>query len=176
MRVEQTVLVALVTGVLTAATALTASWLTARATIRAARVQVESAVALQRRERTRELRRTAYVEFVTVVSEFRWRTRELARRAASGDPTALVEYRGTRNDAGRELARARYVVHMEGPDPMRQAADRVRGAVDRLADDVDVALGLSDADQIRATVRDSRAALRQRTEEFLALAQETLTG
>jgi hypothetical protein len=172
--VDPTVQVALATGLLTAATALTASWLTGRSTIRAARMQAEFAAANHRSDRSREMRRAAYVDYITYVAQVRWRTRDLVRRAASGDATALAEFRSNRNDVGHELARRRYVVHLEGPASMQQAVDEVQEAINRLADELDVALGLTDPAQIRAMVEDSRTAIRHRTETLIDCARQAL--
>ena len=109
---QQTFLITLTTGILTAAAVLTASWLTSRATIAATRLQVTSHEESQRRDRTRESRRSAYVELLTLLAEVRWRSRDLVTRAAAGDATALTEYRAERNSAGREFPQRRYVVHL----------------------------------------------------------------
>jgi hypothetical protein len=171
---QQTVLVALTTGVLTAATALAASWLTSRATIKAARVNVEAVTESQRRDRTRELRRTAYVDLLTYVTEIRWRVRDLVERAAAGDETELSEFRNTRNSAGNELARRRYVVYLEGPESVQESAVRLQDAIDRLADDLDVALRLKDPAKIRAVVKESRDAVSRESHEFIRFARSAL--
>jgi hypothetical protein len=153
---EQTVLVALTTGVVTAGAALAASWLTSRATIKAARVHVESVAESQRPDRRRELRRTAYVDLLTYVTEIRWRARELVTRAAAGDATAQPEFDDRRNVAGSELARRRHIAYLEGPESVQESVGRLQGAIDQLAVDLGVGLSLKDPEAIRAAVRESR--------------------
>lgn len=167
-------MVALVTGILTASAALTASWLTSRATINAARLNVTTNAENQRRERARDLRRSAYVDLLTYVAEVRWRVRDLVHRAAAGDETALIEFRTERNAVGGELARRRYVVYLEGPESIRESVDRLQAALDLLGDDLDRALQLRDPDAIRAEVRAAREALSQETQAFIAQAQAAL--
>lgn len=171
---QQTVLIALITGVLTATAALTASWLTSRATIRAAQINVVSNAETQRRERARDLRRAAYVDLLTYVTEIRWRVRDLITRAASGDGTALTEFRSARNIVGGELARRRYVVYMVGPEPIREPVDRLQKALDLLADELERALQLNEPDEIRAAVRQSRDSISRETQEFILRAQAAL--
>lgn len=172
--VQQTVLVALVTGILTATAALTASWLTSRATIKAAQVNVKSAAEIQRQDRIRDLRRSAYVDLLIYVTQIRWRARDLVARAAAGDTTAVEEFRRERNATGSELERRRYVVHLEGPESIRASVDRLQGAIDQLADDLDVALGMADKDEIEAAARTARGAVRKESLEFLVQAQAVL--
>jgi hypothetical protein len=172
---QQTAVVALITGILTATVALMASWLTSRATISAARVNVTSNAQTQRRERARDLRRTAYVDLLTYVAEVRWRVRDLIHRAGAGDETALIDFRSGRNVVGGELARRRYVVYLEGPESIRQPVERLQAAFDRLGDDLDRALQLHDPDEIRAEARESRDALSRETQNFIVQAQAALT-
>jgi hypothetical protein len=59
---------ALWVAVLTGGTAVLASWVTSRGNARAARVQAEASAQNQQRSRSRETRRTAYLEFIEVAS------------------------------------------------------------------------------------------------------------
>ena len=166
---QQTVLVALVTGVLTATAALTASWLSSRSTIRAAELNIRFGSARARHEQ----RRTAYVDLLTSVTEIRWRTRDLAARAGAGDTTAVNDYRAWRGIAGNELARRRYVVELEGPDEVQKSVRQLNLAIDRFADDLDAALQLS-GPEVRAAIRDSRAAVGRASQSFLETARAAL--
>jgi hypothetical protein len=138
---QDTVWVALTTGVVTAATALAASWLTGQASVKAARVQVEAVADGQRRDRLHMSRRTAYAELLTYVTEVRWMAGDLIQRAAAGDNTALDTFRSTRRDVGRELARRRYLVFLEGPESIADAISRLQSAIDHLDDTLEAALG-----------------------------------
>src|SRR4051794_23100527 len=128
-RMQQTFLIASTTGAITAFAALMASWLTGRATIRAAHLQVTANAETQRRDRTRELRRSAYVDLLTYITEIQWRARDVVRRAVAGDEAALSDYRGVRNVIGSEFARRRYIVQLEGPKSVEESVSRIRNAV-----------------------------------------------
>src|SRR4051812_17187305 len=68
--------------------------------------------------------------------------RDFVTRASAGDDTALIEFRASRNATGNELERRRFVVHMEGPESVRESVDCLQHAIDRLADGLETALQL----------------------------------
>lgn len=76
---------ALRVAVLTGGTAVAASWVTSRGNARAARIQAEASAQAQQLSRAREVRRTAYLEFIEqahITGELHWRLGDIYAQLA----------------------------------------------------------------------------------------------
>ncbi|WP_200308426.1 hypothetical protein [Streptomyces adelaidensis] len=118
---------------LTAGTAVLASWVTSRGTSRAARIQADTTASAQRVERLREVRRTAYAEFIEQaqrLSEVHWKVSDVVRGAEAGiGPEQIEELRRLRDRQREEYAALRHrtwIVSLEGPDEVAELANAVR--------------------------------------------------
>jgi hypothetical protein len=174
--VELTFWVAVLTGSLTAGTALLASWLAGRATIAAAQINVESMADNRRRDHMRELRRSAYVEYIAYTTHLLWRARDAERRAGAGDSTARTQFIENRSGIGNELARLHLVVYLEGSETVQDSASRLRQSFNRLAQDLDTALRLNDPHQIRLVLGESVRIVSSNIDDFLQAARVDLNG
>jgi hypothetical protein len=119
-------------GVLTAGTAVVASWVTSRGTARAARIQAETAATTQQADRIRSARRAAYVDVIEQaqhMGELYWKVTD-----AQDDPDedhrlgALRELRLRLRDEYAVLRHRVWVVELEGPEEVAAAANRLRRA------------------------------------------------
>jgi hypothetical protein len=127
--VDSTVLVALLTG----GTAVLASWVTSRGNARAARIQVEASAQAQQHGRLREIRRTAYLEFIEqahITGELYWRLGDVyAQLTDPGDQLFRIqELRSDLRDAFDPLMRCARTILLEGPAPVAAAAEAVKQA------------------------------------------------
>ncbi|MER5483885.1 hypothetical protein ABT024_11775 [Streptomyces sp. NPDC002812] len=117
-------------GVLTAGTAVVASWVTSRGTARAARIQAETTAAVQRMDQRRTARRNAYadvIEQAQKMGDLYWKVNDAH---ADPDPeartAALKDLRLRLRDAYAELRHLVRIVELEGPAEVAAAADRLR--------------------------------------------------
>lgn len=120
---DSTVWVAVFTG----GTAVMASWVTTLGNARAARVQAETSVQAQHRDRVRSSRRNAYLDLMEqahVTGELYWRVGDayvqLVDRAAR--LTRIEELRTQLRNVFDPLMRCVRVIVLEGPDTVAQAA------------------------------------------------------
>jgi hypothetical protein len=116
---------------LTAGTAVLASWVTSRGTARAAQIQAHTAERTQRAVRVSEARRSAYVSLIEQahrMAELYWKVSDI--HGAAGPRTeqlpALKEVRaGLREEYGK-LRHFIWVITLEGPDDVAEAAENLR--------------------------------------------------
>ncbi|MER5866205.1 hypothetical protein [Kitasatospora sp. NPDC002040] len=117
-------------GVLTAGTAVVASWVTSRGTARAARIQAETTAAVQRADQRHTMRRSAFadvIEQAQKMGDLYWKVNDAH---ADPDPesraAALKDLRLRLRDAYATLRHLVRVVELEGPQEAAAAADRLR--------------------------------------------------
>ncbi|MFI5802488.1 hypothetical protein [Streptomyces sp. NPDC051561] len=116
---------------LTAGTAVLASWVTSRGTARAARIQVTAAERMQRSARVSEVRRSAYVSLIEQahkMAELYWAVSDIS---ASGGTRAeqvpaLKEIRASLREEYGRLRHCIWVISLEGPDEVAEAAEALR--------------------------------------------------
>jgi hypothetical protein len=124
---------ALWVAVLTGGTAVLASWVTSGGNARAARVQAEASARAQQHSRVREIRRTAYLEFIEqahITGELHWKVGDIFAQAAGPDDqlARIQQLRIDLRDAFDPLMRCARVVLLEGPAPVAEAAEAVQQA------------------------------------------------
>ncbi|MFE9094291.1 hypothetical protein [Streptomyces sp. NPDC007264] len=115
---------------LTAGTAVLASWVSSRGTARAARIQADTTTRAQRVERLRETRRAAYAQLMERaqrMGDLYWKVSDLC---ASGDLgprlPELARLRNLLRDEYSGLRHCTWVVSLEGPSEVADAADTLR--------------------------------------------------
>ncbi|MEI5101038.1 hypothetical protein RB200_23915 [Streptomyces sp. PmtG] len=117
-------------GVLTAGTAVVASWVTSRGTSRAARIQAESAAESQQADRLRAARRGAYVDVIEQaqrMGDLYWQVTDLpGDLAGEARREALKDLRLRLREAYALLRHRVWVVDLEGPPEVAEAANRLR--------------------------------------------------
>jgi hypothetical protein len=117
---------------LTAGTAVLASWVTSWGTTRAARIQADTVTTAQREERRREARRTAYADLIEQAQRLGDLYRKVSDLPAGGDTEALrarlVELRERQRDEYARLRHCVWIVSLEGPAKVADAADTLRHA------------------------------------------------
>ncbi|WP_225851215.1 hypothetical protein [Streptomyces sp. HPF1205] len=117
----------------TGATAVLASWVTSQGNARASRIQAEASARAQQHGRTREARRTAYLELMEqahVIGEFYWRLGDVYVQIPDADAqfVRLEQLRGDLRDAFDPLMRCVRVVVLEGPLQVAEAAEALQQA------------------------------------------------
>jgi len=116
---------------LTAGTAVLASWVTSRGTARAAQIQAHTAEKTQRAVRVGETRRSAYVSLIEQahrMAELYWKVSDIHQSAGprTEQLPALKEVRtGLREEYGK-LRHFIWVITLEGPDDVSEAAEKLR--------------------------------------------------
>jgi len=119
-------------GVLTAGTAVVASWVTSRGTARAARIQAQLAASSQQTDRTRSARRAAYVEVIEQaqrMGDLYWKVTDAQDGPDDGDRLLVLrDLRLRLRDEYAVLRHRVWVVELEGPQEVAAAADRLRRA------------------------------------------------
>ncbi|GAA0903820.1 hypothetical protein [Virgisporangium aurantiacum] len=171
---QETVLIALTTGVLTGVTALAASWLTSRGNVQAAQAQAEITAINHRQDRTRELRRAAYADFLAYANELHYLAHTVVGHAIAGDQAAVASIRAKRIEIFREFARRKSIVHLEGPTSLEGATLRVDHAFTRLADELTRALDEGPLDGIKDAIRPAARDVTDAAAHFLREARTAL--
>jgi hypothetical protein len=120
-------------ALLTGGTAVLASWVTSGGNARAARIQAEASARVQHHSRVREIRRTAYLEFIEqahITGELHWRVGDIfAQPSGPDDQRARIQQlRSDLRDAFDPLMRCARTVLLEGPTPVAEAAEAVQQA------------------------------------------------
>jgi hypothetical protein len=120
-------------AVLTGGTAVLASWVTSGGNARAARIQAEASARAQHHSRVREIRRTAYLEFIEqahITGELHWRVGDIFAQSAGPDDqlARIQQVRSDLRDAFDPLMRCARAVFLEGPAPVADAAEAVHQA------------------------------------------------
>ncbi|MBA2811724.1 hypothetical protein E0500_031485 [Streptomyces sp. KM273126] len=116
---------------LTAGTAVLASWVTSWGTTRAARIQADTVTTAQREERRREARRTAYanlIEQAQRMGDLYWKVTHARTDGTEADRARLVELRERQRDEYGKLRHCVWIVSLEGPETVADAADTLRHA------------------------------------------------
>src|SRR5262245_48700121 len=114
---------------LTAGTAVVASWVTSRGTARAARIQADTTSQAQRTERLREARRTAYahlIEQAQRMGDLYWKVSDLCADDVSQRLEELKSLRDSLRDEYSRLRHCSWIVSLEGPTEVADAADTLR--------------------------------------------------
>ncbi|GLX16822.1 hypothetical protein [Streptomyces lavendulae] len=123
-------------GALTALTALGASWITARATSRAALAQARTAARAQALREQRERRRSTYREMMGCAHAFFEVTWQIDAVDAAPDREAgdrlLAQMYEHMAPAIGNLNRANHEVRLDGPAAVSDASERVRQAARRV--------------------------------------------
>lgn len=141
-------------GVLTALTALGASWITARATSRAALGQARTAARADALREQRERRRSTYREMMACTHAFfevTWQIDavDAARDRESKDRLLTRMYEQTAPALGN-MNRANHEVRLDGPAEVSDASERVRQAARRVQPRLGELIGASAAEPRRA--------------------------
>jgi hypothetical protein len=170
---------ALWVAVLTGATAVLASWVTSRGNARAARIQAEASAQTQQQSRSRETRRTAYLEFIEqahIMGELYFRLGDVyAQLTDPGEQLARIQkLRADLRDAFDPLSRCARVIILEGPMPVVEAAEAVKQA----ASDANHTLWKISQDETGARERFDEAyrIFRARLSKFIESAQVAMSG
>ncbi|KOV65276.1 hypothetical protein [Streptomyces sp. MMG1121] len=123
-------------GILTALTALGASYITAQATFRAARAQVETTARAEALREERERRRAAYREMMSRVHAFNvvtWQIDDVdAARDRESKDRHLTQMYERIGPAIGDMNRAMHEVRLDGPASVSDAADHVRNMARRV--------------------------------------------
>lgn len=123
---------ALLVAALTGTTAVLASWVGSRGSTRAAQIQSETTRAAQEAENVRTSRRSAYVEVIRKAHIMGERFIDVLPAVSSSEPTArtsaLREVQQQHAQHHAEMMRAIHAAHLEGPDDVVRAADRLERA------------------------------------------------
>jgi len=170
---------ALWVAMLTGGTAVVASWVTSRGNARAARIQAEASAQTQQQSRSRETRRTAYLEFIEqahITGELYWRLGDVYAQLTDPDEqlVRIQRLRADLRDAFDPLSRCTRVIILEGPGSVVEAAETVKQAA-------------SDANRIRWDISRAETGARERFDEayrifrmrlsqFIEAAQASMAG
>ncbi|MFF1675142.1 hypothetical protein ACFVYG_03735 [Streptomyces sp. NPDC058256] len=124
---------ALWVAILTGGTAISASWVTSRGSRQAAREQAEIVATTQRRDRLREIRRTAYLDLIQHTQrqrEILEKIREIVQFTDSEQRLGGLreQFRAAQHGYDEYLNLAR-VVEVEGPPQVIERAERLRKAL-----------------------------------------------
>src|SRR5262249_39781471 len=109
------------------------SWVTSRGNARAARVQAEASELSHRQTRIREIRRTAYLDFIEqahITGELYFRLGDVYAKLSDDDDrlAGIQQLRSHLRDAFDPLMRSARLVALEGPAAVAEAAEAVRHA------------------------------------------------
>ncbi|MEV6171447.1 hypothetical protein AB0L99_24865 [Streptomyces sp. NPDC051954] len=116
---------------LTAGTAVLASWVTSRGTARAAQIQAMATERTQRTVRVSEARRAAYVSLIEQahkMAELYWEVSDIHGSAVSRTEQlpALKQVRANLREEYGKLRHFIWVINLEGPDDVAEAAENLR--------------------------------------------------
>ncbi|MFI1094810.1 hypothetical protein [Streptomyces sp. NPDC020917] len=132
-------------GILTALTALAASYITARATFRAARAQAETTTRAEALREQRERRRSAYREMMSCAHAFNevtWQIDDVdAADDREGKVRLLTRMYARIGPAIGDMNRAMHEVRLDGPPEVSDAADHVRNMGRRVQQHLKALLG-----------------------------------
>lgn len=164
-------------GILTGVTALAASSITARATLRAAQAQVETTTTAEALREQRERRRSAYRDMMSCAHAFNevtWQIDDVdAAQDREGKERLLARMHERIGPAIGDMNRAMHEVRLDGPPEVSDAADQVRDMARRVQQQLKALLGDGSPerrDAYDAAYRDFRDAY----VTFIGLAREAL--
>lgn len=164
-------------GVLTALTALGASYITARATLRAARAQVEATTRAEALREQRDRRRAAYRKMLARVHAFNVITWQIDDVDAASDRESRERLLALMHErigpAIGDMNKAMYEVRLDGPVGVSDAADRVRDAARRVQHMLKPLIG-DDGPERRSAYDDAYREFRGEYLMFIGLAREAL--
>ncbi|WP_328974200.1 hypothetical protein [Streptomyces canus] len=164
----------LATGVLTAVTALSASWVTSRGATRAARVKAQSEALELRHGQLGDSRRASYAALLNCVIDMRWQLIAAMNFAEAGDAVAADSIMDTRNNMVAELHRHRTVVLLAGPRTLTGDATALTHAAVQLMLDLERALSGPQPSDMEMLLGPSMARLNDATDRFIQSAQDIL--
>ncbi|MFF4186610.1 hypothetical protein ACFYZ9_25840 [Streptomyces sp. NPDC001691] len=152
-------------GILTALTALGASSITARATLRAAQAQVATTAKAEALREQRERRRSAYRELMSCAHAFNtvtWQIDDVdAAHGRESKERLLTRMCERIGPAIGDMNRAMHEVRLDGPAEVSDAADHVRNTARRVQRSLRALVGdqsVERRDAYDAAYRDFRAA------------------
>jgi hypothetical protein len=115
---DNSLLVAVLTGMTAIAASSLASWLTSRGNAHAARIQVDATAEAQRREGIRQTRRAAYLGLIEQAQAVADGLRGVDGLSATECEAALAAH----DDRHQQLRRAVPLIDLEGPPPVQISA------------------------------------------------------
>lgn len=164
-------------GILTALTALGASYITARATTRAARAQVEVTTMAEALREERERRRSAYREMMSCAHAFNvvtWQIDDVdAARDRESKDRLLTQMYERIGPAIGDMNRAMHEVRLDGPAVVSDAADHVRNMARRVQQFLKALIG-DDASESRDAYDAAYRDFREAYVRFIGLARGAL--
>ncbi|QKG22367.1 hypothetical protein [Actinomadura verrucosospora] len=164
-------------GVLTALTALGASYVTSRATLRAALAQARTTTLAQALREQSDRRRSAYREMMTCVhafNEITWQIDEVdAAPDRAGRDRLLTRMHERIGPAIGDMNRAMHEVRLDGPAEVSAAADRVRDLARRVQSLLKALIG-DDGPERREAYDAAYRDFREAYVTFIGLAREAL--
>ena len=165
---------ALIAGVLTASTALAASWVTSKGNLEATRVKAQAEAAEVRLERLRDSRRASYANFLGNVNTMKWQLIDAMNFAIDGDDTAASGIMTTRNTMVGEMNRCRTAVLLDGPRTLEEATKALGDAAVELMLALEKGIAASQPARLVRRLAPSMARLNQAVERFTHEAQAVL--
>ncbi|TDB92513.1 hypothetical protein [Actinomadura sp. 7K534] len=164
-------------GILTALTALGASYITSRATLGAALAQAKTTTRAQALREQHERRRSTYRELMRCVHEFSavtWQIEEVDAQQDRASKDRLLRQMSSRiGPAIAEMNRAMHEVRLDGPADVSAAADHVRDMARRVESLLKALVTENDPDR-RETYDRAYREFREAYVTFIGLAQKTL--
>ncbi|WP_327358067.1 hypothetical protein [Streptomyces sp. NBC_01304] len=164
----------LATGVLTAVTALSASWVTSRGAIRTARVKAQSEALEARHDRLGDSRRASYAVLLNYVIDMRWQLIAAMNFVGAGDAAAADAIMRTRNKMVAELHRHETAVLLEGPRSLNAVASALTHAAVQLMLDMERTLNGPQPSDMETLLAPSMDRLSHATDRFIQSAQDVL--
>ncbi|AJT63120.1 hypothetical protein [Streptomyces chattanoogensis] len=164
-------------GILTALTALAASYLTGRATFRAALAQARTAATAQALREQRDRRRSAYREMMSCVHSFNVVTWQILEADAAPDRESkdrlLTRMYEDIGPTIGDINRANQEVRLDGPAEVSAEAEHVRQMARRLQPLLKALIG-DDSPERRHDYDDAYRDFREAYVTFIGLAREAL--
>ncbi|MEU9989899.1 hypothetical protein AB0E10_24505 [Streptomyces sp. NPDC048045] len=155
----------------TGGTAILASWVTGRGNRQAAREQAETVAAAQRRDRLRDVRRSAYLDLIQHTQsqrEILWRIRDIVQRDDSEQRLVGLreQFRAAQHGYDTYLKLSR-IVAVEGPPQVTARAEALRQALALARKDIKSLAGgnLAAMEQLEVHNREAHEALMSFVEE-----------
>ncbi|MFJ9381622.1 hypothetical protein [Streptomyces sp. NPDC101455] len=165
-------------AVFTGSTAVLASWVTTLGNARAARVQAETSLQAQGRDRVRDSRRSAYLELMEqahVTGELYWKVGD-ANFHLTGHTERLARIEDLRTQLRNvfdPLMRCVRVIVLEGPDTVAKAA---RGVLEAASETNSALASIAQEEpEARERFDAAQGRFRARLEEFIEAAHKAVS-